>query len=486
MEKSLSNKIMSASLWSLLGSSSYQILGLITFIILSRLLTPSDFGVVAIAIAIVEIANVITRMGMVELLVKDKNLNDQARSSVFWFNAAIGLSFTLLIYSIAPWFELLFNADGLAVVLRALAILPTIYAFTTVYEADLKRQFLFKKITIRIVMVTTISGLLAIALALNDFGLYSLVFMRLSTTIVEMILYMKMTKWLPKFSFDINYIKKALAYTSGITFAALTGVVTNKFIEFVIAILAGTAALGYYKIAAKLIDFVVQITISPFVAVALPAFSSVYPDFQKIKKIYISFIRVTTLISLPAFYGLAVIAPYAIEVFFGNEWSGSAVVLQVTSFAGFSYALNYFFSPLMASIGKPWLIVGLRSMQLVFLAIVLYSFNITSIESILWVYVGCMFFMTIAIMAITGLFLKISAYEFMKILTVSLFPSCLMSAVVFYLSSIMFFTGGPILTLSSLIMSGVLVYGLVLVTFIKLGFVNVGTILSVIKNKEDT
>lgn len=483
MEKSSRNKIVNASLWSLLGSSSYQILGFIIFIILSRLLAPSDFGVVAIAIAIVEIANVIARMGMVELLIKDKKINDLSRSSAFWFSTIIGMFLSLFIFIFAPWFEVLFNAKGLGNVLLALAILPTIYAFTTVYEADLKRQFLFKKITIRIVIVTTISGLLAIALALNDFGLYSLVFMRLSTAIIEMIFYVSTTKWVPKFLFDASYITRAFTYTSGITSAALIGVVTNKFMELAIGILVGAAALGHYKIASKLIDFVVQVTIKPFVDVSLPSFLAVSHDIQRIKAIYLSFIRVTTLISLPAFYGLAAVAPYVIELFFGKEWLGAAVVLQITAFAGISYALNYFFSPLMASINKPWLIVSLRLLQLVFLSLFFYSFNIHNIEVMLWVYVTSMILLTIVMLIITGTFLKISLYEILQVLMASLIPSCLMSWVVFELSSTILFAGEGVMAFVLLVMSGALVYALLITVFIKLKFINKNSILSTFKNR---
>jgi O-antigen/teichoic acid export membrane protein len=481
MEKTLKEKVVSSSLWSLLGSSGYQILGLLIFIVLTRLLAPEDFGVAAVAIGIIEIINVIARMGTLELLIKDKQLMVTSRSTIFWFNLSIGLSLSLLIYFSSELLERLFDLNGLSSALELLAIIPTLFACSTVYEAELKRKFLFKKITIRILLTSTISGLVAIVLAIYDFGLFSLICMRLSASIIEIFLYYRVSPWLPSFKLDMNYLRSGINTASGVTFAALAGVFVLKLIEFSIAVILGAGALGYYKIASKLSDFVVQITVKPLADVSLPAFAVVATEIKLLKKTYLSFISMTLLFTLPAFTGLSIVAPFAVDVVFDSRWQGSASVLQVLCMAGFSFSLMYFFSPLMISLNKPWWIVKLRLGQMLLLVMMFIVFNIKNIEELLYVYIGSLLVMTILMQIICWKQLGIKWKEFQELLTLVSIPLISMTAAVLLINSIFNFESLAMLTL--LVMTGAAVYALALLALVKMRIINASVLKELVKRK---
>ncbi|WP_165735374.1 oligosaccharide flippase family protein [Pseudoalteromonas sp. C8] len=341
----LKNKIVSGSLWSFIGNVSFQLSGLIIFIILSRILSPVDFGTAALAIVFVELTNTIVRYGLVEVVVRSKN-NSNVENSVFFATLLIGLASTLFFIIASPYLEVLFEAPGLAISLQILSIVPVMQALSTVPEGLLKRDFKFKALAIRLLFSSLFSGAVAVYLAYASYGFYSLIIQKILSIFLSLLLVWKAISWRPVLSLSVSDILNTLKQGQPILLSSLVGQGIFRFVELIIGFFLGVIALGYFKIAGKLLDVIVQFTIRPIVDVSFSAFSTLQSNSSELEACFIKFITTTALFSLPIFIGGFIIGDEMVYLVFGDKWSESGVIFSILCLSGFSASFNYFFAPL--------------------------------------------------------------------------------------------------------------------------------------------
>jgi len=344
---SLNRKILNGSIWSLIGNSSYQASGLIIFIILSRILTPVDFGTAALAIVFVELSNVIVRYGSVEVVVRNTKASDDViENSAFTVTLLLGFVACILFMILSPYLELLFDAPGLAISLQILSVVPLMQALSSTPEGILKREFKFKALAIRLLCSAVFSGGIAIYLAYNDFGFYSLIIQKVISTAILLALVWKSVQWRPRLNSSYLQLIDILKQGQPIVLSSLIGTSIFRFIELIVGYFLGVAALGYLKVASKLLDAIVQFTIKPIVDVSFSAFADLKDSPVKLQECYLNFINTASLFSFPAFIGALVIGPDIVNLIFGKQWETSGIIFSILCLGGVSASLNYFFSQL--------------------------------------------------------------------------------------------------------------------------------------------
>ncbi|MDC9500775.1 lipopolysaccharide biosynthesis protein [Pseudoalteromonas sp. Angola-18] len=342
---SLNKKIIKGSLWSWIGSVGYQLSGLIIFIILSRMLSPVDFGTAALAIVFVELTKVLVAFGLDQIVIRTAaNEENEVQNNVFISTLLLGVITSLIFIIGAPYLELAFEAPGLAVSLHILSIIPIMQSLTTVPNGILRRLFKFKALALRLLVSSLIAGGVAIYLAYHGYGFYSLIIQKVITVVLELILVWKSVKWRPSFTFHFVKIFPTLKQGKPIVLTSLIGQGIFRFVELLIGYFLGVAALGIFKIAGKLLDAIVQFTIKPIVDVSFSAFAKLKDTPDKLQDCYLNFISTCALFSFPAFFGALVIGPEMVNLIFGAQWEKSGVVFSILCLSGISASLNYFFS----------------------------------------------------------------------------------------------------------------------------------------------
>ncbi|MEM5512652.1 oligosaccharide flippase family protein [Pseudoalteromonas sp. AS84] len=344
----LKSKVVIGSLWSFIGNVSFQLSGLVIFIILSRILSPVDFGTAALAIVFVELTNTITRYGLVEVVVRNKN-NLNLENSVFFSTILIGIVSASFFIIASPYLEVLFEAPGLAISLQLLSIVPVMQALSTVPEGLLKRDFKFKALAIRLLFSSLFSGGIAIYLAYASYGFYSLIIQKIISVLLSLLLVWKAINWRPNLNLTLGELLNTLKQGQPILLSSLIGQSIFRFVELIIGFFLGVVALGYFKIAGKLLDVIVQFTIRPIVDVSFSAFANLQDNANELEACYTRFISITALFSLPIFVGGFVIGDEIVYLVFGDKWAESGVIFSISCLSGFSASLNYFFAPLCHS-----------------------------------------------------------------------------------------------------------------------------------------
>jgi teichuronic acid exporter len=347
MINTLNKKIINGSMWGMMGSVSYQLTGLIIFIIISRILSPVDFGTAALAIVFVEVTNTAVRYGLTQVIIRStKNNIDNIENNVFMTTLILGLITSLLFIVTAPYLESIFDAPGLAISLQILSVVPIMQALSTVPEAKLRKNFRFKLLAIRLFGSSTIAGIIAIYLAYNDFGFYSLIIQKILSTTFALLLVWRGITWRPSLKISFINFKHTLKQGHPILASTLIGQSIFRFVELIIGFFLGVVALGYFKIAGKLLDVVVQFTLKPIVDVSLSAFTILKNESVELEKCYFNFVKVCSIFSFPAFVGSYIVGPEMVVLLFGEKWENSGLILQILCIGGMSATLNYFFGPL--------------------------------------------------------------------------------------------------------------------------------------------
>ncbi|MEM5531619.1 oligosaccharide flippase family protein [Pseudoalteromonas arctica] len=426
----LNKKIVSGSIWSFIGSVSYQLSGLVIFVVLSRLLTPIDFGTAALAIVFVELTNTIVKYGLVEVVIRNKS-NVDVENSIFFATLAIGIVSSIFFILASSYLEVIFDAPGLAISLQILAIVPVIQALSTVPEGILKRDFKFKALAIRLLFSSVLSGSVAISLAYANYGFYSLIIQKILAVFLSLLLVWKAINWRPNFKTSSNDILNTLKQGQPILLSSLIGQGVFRFVELIIGFILGVTALGYFKIAGKLLDVIVQFTIRPIVDVSFSAFANLQDNGKELERCFINFITITALFSLPIFAGGYVIGNEIVYFIFGEKWSESGVIFSILCLSGLSASFNYFFAPLCHSTHNSHIPFNLRIVEFLVAVTLVSVFSQCSIYYVAYLNVLIAIILSIIMLIILKIKFAFSTRLIIKSIMPSVVSSIIMGGIVY-------------------------------------------------------
>jgi len=387
--QSLREKVFKSSFWSLLGSGGRQLFGFVVFIVLSRILSPQEFGLVAVAVAFIELIGAAVRLGITENLVCDSDLSEDSASTAFWLSALAGGVVSALIIIFAPLVATFFAMPKMDEALRWLAIIPFLQATSSVHEAMLQRAFNYKALALRTLNATIGSGVISIIMALMGCGIYSLIFQRVVSTLIINITIWSSVRWMPRLVCRFDLARKHLREGRPLLVSNLLGMAKMRIVDMIIGYFLGAAAVGYYRIAGKLHDFIVQFSIEPVVSVALPAFSQFQNDKEGRTRAYQKLTMLCGLLTFPIFMGTAVLAPEVTVLFFGPQWQMSGLLMQIICIASVSSTLDYFFRPMAIAGGQQELVSIVNFAQFVGMVVITTFAAQFDIQTVMFGYVLC-------------------------------------------------------------------------------------------------
>ena len=324
----LKKRLGSSTAWMSLAASGNSAISFIIFIVLSRILTPSDIGLVAFALIVVEIGKIIVNAGFSQAVVQKPEWDDVYASTCFYLNIIFSIVVTLVVIFIAaPLIGHYYQAQAEPIV-KVLSIIFFIEGLKAVHEGKLKREFAFKVIAIRTILAGLIPGAVGIYLALHNFGVWALVWQQLLNQIVVTVLTLITAKWMPRFVFSFTQAKHLLAFSSPLMLSQLISNISSKIFELLIGIIIGPAALGFYRVGGRALYILQDIILKPFEHTALSALSRVNGVSQQARAT-VRMVRMSSYLTFPIFFGAAAVAPEFITLAFGEKWAESGNIMTI-------------------------------------------------------------------------------------------------------------------------------------------------------------
>lgn len=341
-----------SGMWMVASAIFNNLSSTLIFIALARLLTPTEFGIVAFATIFIEISRVLVVAGIPDALIQQKEWDDDVASSAFWINIGISMAICLVICLVAAPLSYLGYDQTFALVLVALSAALFVEALTTVHTAKLRREFRYKAIASRNMAANVLGGVIGIALAAAGWGVWALVASRLLSASLTSIILWRTSGWMPRFIFRWGHVRGLRAISGHLLGNQLIGQANAQVAGLIIGSAIGPAALAQFRVGTRILTLMSQLLITPLQAAAMSAFSRLGDQGKSIAPAYVRVTRSCAILACPMFLGASAVASDAIRLLFGKQWDDAGIIMAINGLVIGPSVIMYFFTPALASAGR--------------------------------------------------------------------------------------------------------------------------------------
>ena len=331
---SLKQKTISGIGWSAVGGFFLQGLQFVILVVLARLLSPEDFGLMGMVLVFTGIAKLFSELGFGAALIQKTELEERHLSSVFWLNLAVGLILTILVYMSAPWVASFYNEPRLISLVRTISISFVIGGFGVVQTAIMTRKMQFKLLAIIQIISVFITGIITVLMAFSGYGVWSLVVQLISVSFLGVLFLWILGEWRPKFIFQAAALKDMISFSANLLGAQLLNYGVRNFDYLLIGRYVGSSGLGVYTLAYKFMLLPINQVSRIIGRVMFPALSQIQDDNQRIKRVYLRANRVIGLLTIPLMFGMIVVARPLVLTIVGPNWEAVIPILQILCLVG--------------------------------------------------------------------------------------------------------------------------------------------------------
>lgn len=351
---------LSAAIWSFLEKLSSQAVSFIIGIILARLLTPYDYGVVGLTAIFIAISNVFIEAGFANALIQNQHRTEKDLSTAFYFNVVVGLVCYIVLWvvtpSIANWFNEpllipLLKIVGLNVVLNSLCIVQT--------------ALLTAKLNIRLQTIINLSaqvpaGILAVIMAYKCMGVYALALQTVLSSLIKVVLLWIFAKWIPKEKFNKNSFISLWKFGSRLLGANLIGTAFNQIYSIIIGKFIGKKELGYFSKANGLCSNVDGITTGIVQRVALPVLAKYQEDERQLTEKFREIMRLLVMLIAPMTSFLCFASDDIIVLLWTEKWLDCSLLFKILIVGIMFGPIGQMSLSLMQALGKTGMVLKLE------------------------------------------------------------------------------------------------------------------------------
>lgn len=316
-------------------------LQLVSIFLLARLLSPSDYGLIAMVTAVIGIGEVFRDFGLSSAAVQAKTLSRQQRDNLFWINTGIGVLLTGIVYFASGAVASIYGDSRVGPLTQLLALTFLLNGLSTQYRADLNRNLAFGKLALVDIIAMFVGVAVGVGMALLDFGYWALAGMQLAQGFMSLALSAIYARWLPGGIHRGAEMRPFMKFGVGLVGAQLLGYAAKNVHSVIIGASLGAAPLGFYNRAFQLLTFPLSQLQAPSSRVALPVLSRLHAEKDR----YDAFLlRGQTIMIHIIGLVLAFSTAQAIPLFYialGAQWLPAAPLFQILSVAGFATMVNY-------------------------------------------------------------------------------------------------------------------------------------------------
>lgn len=381
---SIKDKAINGFGWTAFEGLLSQGVIFIVGIILARLLTPEDFGIIGIISVFVAISSSIVDGGFSDALIRKINVNKKDFNTVFYTNFVISLFLYLLLFIFASNIAAFFKEKSLELILKFSGLIIIINSFSIVHFVILTINLNFRIISIIKVIASILSAFVAIYLAFNDYGVWSLVVLSILRPLVSCILFWFLNKWRPSIVFSFDSFKELFDFGYKMMISKLINSIYLNLYYILIGKFFSPTSLGYYTRANQFqAPFSVNIT-QAISRISYPILASLQNDREQLRNVFGKFLRFTVLINFTTMLVIAAIAKPLVLLTIGDKWSTSIIYLQILCIPGMLYPLQILNINLMTALGHSNLMLKIEVIKKVILIPLILLSTFFSIEIMLY------------------------------------------------------------------------------------------------------
>lgn len=377
--QNLRRQAAGATRWTSVSSAVTTIMQFAQLAVLGRLLGPRAFGLIAVVLIVVHFARIFGENGLTNALIQRKEPTHNELSTLYWTNVFFNAGAYLVILAAAPLVAQVFGQPRLGELLPVAAVAVLIFAFGAQFRALAQKALHFRVVAAADIAISAVAVTIAVSSAwFFDQGVWSLVWGQLGGAVAGTTVLagygLRDASRRPRLHFDRADLAGYLSFGLYRTGAMTVNFFNQRVAQLLVGALFGAQALGYYSVATNIVVQPVQRLNPMITGVAIPVFSRVQDDTERLQRGYLEMIRLLLFVSAPILIGAAVVAPTAIPLLLGQQWTEAVPLAQALAFYALFRSLGNAAGSLLLARGKAnwgfyWSLAGLAIIPaLVYLA----------------------------------------------------------------------------------------------------------------------
>lgn len=384
MAESLKHKTVKGVGWSFVDNIANSGITFLVGLVLARILTPAEYGVMAMVTIFIAISNSIVDSGFSNALIRKMKIERVDYNTVFYFNLVVSLFLYLVLFLCAPAISTFFKEPILVDILRVIGWILVINALAIIPRTILVRNVDFKTQTKVSLIASLSSGAIGICMALTGWGVWSLVGQQLSRQLLNTLFLWFFCRWRPLWEFSVQSFKELFGFGSKLLVSGLIDTIYKDIYSLVIGRCYSAADLGQYTRASQFNTIFSSNLTTVVQRVSYPVLSSIQNEEDRLREAYRRVIKVTMLVTFACMLGLAAVAKPLLVILIGEKWLPAVYFLQIICFSGMLYPLHAINLNILQVKGRSDLFLKLEIIKKIIATIPIVIGIFWGIELMLW------------------------------------------------------------------------------------------------------
>lgn len=340
MPESLTHKTLKGTFWSFAERFTAQGIHFLVMIVIARLLSPKEFGLIGMLTIFIAVAQSLIDSGFSQALIRKQDRKEIDKDTVFFFNIAVSIILYAFIYLLSPWVASFYEEPQLTKIMRVICLVIIVDSFGVVQRANYTIDIDFKTQTKASLIASILSGLTGIFLAFQGYGVWALVCQQLVNSLATVIVLWFFSKWYPRLRYSLESFRGLFGFGSKLMVSGLLDTLYRNIYQLVIGKAFSAESLGYYTNAHKFSDFPSSNLTTVLQRVTYPVLCTIQDEEERLAEAYRKFLRLSAFIIFPLMCMLAAVSFPLIDWVLGEKWHYAAVLLIPISFQMMWYPIH--------------------------------------------------------------------------------------------------------------------------------------------------
>ena len=372
----LSQRVVKGGFWVFFLRIINRGFSLIRLIILARILSPNDFGLMGIALLTMSTLETFSQTGFHQALIQKKKDIKSYLNSAWTVLILRGFSLFIILYFIAPYAAIFFDAPEAKPIIRVIGFSILFQAFTNIGVTYFKKELEFNKEFIYQLSGTLADFIVAVTAVLILKNVWALVLGLLAGNSVRCVVSYLIHPYRPHLSSDLRKTKELFGFGKWIMGSSILVFLITQGDDIFVGKILGTTALGFYQLAYRISNMPATEITHVISQVTFPAYSKLQDNIPKLREAYLKVLQVTTFLSFPIAGMIFVLAPDFTKIFLGEKWIPMVPAMQVLVFAGLIRSIMATTGPIFQAVGKPKIETKWQIVRLFIIVVLIYPFTV--------------------------------------------------------------------------------------------------------------
>jgi len=351
-QENLTKQTLFGFFWLAFGKAGKAILQLLILGILARLLGPTEFGLITLALIVTSFSDIFTDLGFGPAIIQKRELNDSDIYTSFTFSVIFGVILLFVVWIFAPFIASFFRNDGLTPILRAISPVLFLSSIGSTPQGLLYRNMKYKESSmLQIISYSIGYGLVGIIFAYAGYGVWALVFAVLGQSILSTILYFYYSKQAIRFAFDKKSFKELLHFGSGYSLSKIFTHLGNKGEKIVVGRVLGVDSLGLYERGFTIVKFIAGLVGEIIDQVLFAPIAKKQDERELVGKIFLELTYITCTLLMPASVFIYCNADSIVKILLGDKWGETVTIVQIMAISLFFLVCTRIGSTVAKSLG---------------------------------------------------------------------------------------------------------------------------------------